>query len=141
MNLQEKIFFKKAVPNSEIYKYYQDADLFALAMRTDLESLPIPVLEAMASGKPIVASNISGYATVVSHGVDGLLTTPRNSEELAWAVEHLLGHEPLRQQFIQAGLHKAREYAWPRVAESVLEFYYELLDKQGIGLLRQRSRA
>ena len=76
---------------------------------------------------------------MVSNGVDGLLTTPRNSEELAWAVEHLLEHEPLRQQFNRAGLLKAREYAWPRVAESVLEFYDELLGKRGP--LRQKSRA
>ncbi|HEY6284152.1 MAG TPA: glycosyltransferase, partial [Ktedonobacteraceae bacterium] len=88
-----------------------------------------------------VASNISGYATVVSHGVDGILTTPRNSEELAIAIRHLLGHEPMRQQFINAGLHKAREYAWPRVAEDIMEFYCELLDDRNKGLLRQKSRA
>src|SRR5437899_2506541 len=75
------------------------------------ESLGIVLLEAMASGKPIVASNITGYATVVNNGIDGLLTTPRNSEELAWAIEHLLGHELLRQQFIHASLYKARQYA------------------------------
>jgi len=66
----------------------------------------IILLEAMASGTPVVASNISGYATVVNHGVDGLLTTPRNSAELSWAVRYLLEHESLRQQFTQAGLQK-----------------------------------
>jgi phosphatidylinositol alpha-mannosyltransferase len=95
----------------------------------------------MASGKPIVASNISGYATVVKNGIDGLLTTPRNSEELAWAIGHLLGHELLRQQIIHASLHKARQYAWSRVAESIMEFYFELLDERNRGLLRQKSRA
>jgi len=101
----------------------------------------IVLLEAMASGKPIVASNISGYATVVNPGVDGLLTTPRNSEELAWAIEYLLENEPLRQQFIRAGLQKAREYAWPRVAELVMDYYYELLDERGKGPLKQVSGA
>ncbi len=136
----QDVVFAGYVSDEDLPRYFASAHIFC-SPATGGESMGIVLLEAMASGKPIVASNISGYATVVSHGVDGLLTTPRNSEELAWAVEHLLGHEPLRQQFIQAGLHKAREYAWPRVAESVLEFYYELLDKQGIGLLRQRSRA
>ena len=95
----------------------------------------------MASGKPIIASNISGYATVVNHGTDGLLTTPRNSEELAIAIGHLLGNEQLRQKFINAGLYKARDYAWSRVSDSIMEFYYELLDNRNKGLLRQKSRA
>ncbi len=136
----QDVVFTGYVSDEDLPHYFASAHIFC-SPATGGESMGIVLLEAMASGKPIVASNISGYATVVSHGVDGLLTTPRNSEELAWAVEHLLGHEPLRQQFIQAGLHKAREYAWPRVAESVLEFYYELLDKRDKGSLRQRSRA
>jgi phosphatidylinositol alpha-mannosyltransferase len=136
----QDVVFTGYVSDEDLPHYFASAHIYC-SPATGGESMGIVLLEAMASGKPIVASNISGYATVVSHGVDGLLTTPRNSEELASAVEHLLGHEPLRQQFIHAGLHKAREYAWPRVAECVLEFYYELLDKQGKGLLRQRSRA
>jgi len=88
------------------------------------------LLEAMAAGKPIVASNISGYATVIHHGIDGLLTPPRDSKELANAVGHLLEYESLRQRFVQTGLQKAREYAWPHVAESVLEYYHELLEER-----------
>jgi phosphatidylinositol alpha-mannosyltransferase len=136
----QDVVFTGYVSDDNLPHYFASAQIFC-SPATGGESMGIVLLEAMASGKPIVASNISGYATVVSQGVDGLLTTPRNSEELAWAVEHLLEHEPLRQQFIQAGMHKAREYAWPRVAESVLEYYYELLDKRGKGPLRQRSRA
>jgi phosphatidylinositol alpha-mannosyltransferase len=136
----QDVVFAGYVSEEDLPHYFASAHIFC-SPATGGESMGIVLLEAMASGKPIVASNISGYATVVSHGVDGLLTTPRDSEELALAVEHLLEHEPLRQQFIQAGVHKAREYAWPRVTENVLEFYHELLDKRGRGPLRQRSRA
>jgi phosphatidyl-myo-inositol alpha-mannosyltransferase len=136
----QDVVFTGYVSDEDLPHYFASAHIFC-APATGGESMGIVLLEAMASGKPIVASNISGYATVVSHDVDGLLTTPRDSEELAWAIEQLLGHEPLRQQFIHAGLYKARDYAWPRVAENVLEFYNELLEKRGKGPLRQRSRA
>src|SRR5215472_11405020 len=136
----QDIVFTGYVSDSELPRYFASAHVFC-APATGGESLGIVLLEAMASGKPIVASNISGYATVINHGVDGLLTTPRNSEDLALAIRHLLGHELLRQQFINAGLHKARDYAWPHVAESIMEFYYELLEGRDKGILRQRSRA
>jgi phosphatidylinositol alpha-mannosyltransferase len=136
----QNVVFTGYVSDEDLPHYFASAHVFC-APATGGESMGIVLLEAMASGKPIVASNINGYATVVSNEVDGLLTTPRNSEELAWAIEQLLGHEQLRQQFIHAGLRKARDYAWPRVAESVLEFYYELLEKRGKGPLRQKSRA
>ncbi len=136
----QDVVFTGYVSDSELPRYFASAHIFC-SPATGGESQGIVLLEAMASGVPIVASNISGYATVVSHGIDGLLTTPRNSEELALAIGHLLGHEPLRQRFINAGLNKARDYAWPHVAESIIEFYYELLEERDKGLLRQRSRA
>jgi phosphatidylinositol alpha-mannosyltransferase len=134
------VVFSGYVSDSDLPNYFASAHIFC-SPATGGESLGIVLLEAMAAGKPIVASNISGYATVVSHGIDGLLTTPRSSEELAIAIGYLLEHEPVRQHFINAGLHKAREYAWPRVAESIMDFYCELLDDRNKGQLRQQSRA
>jgi phosphatidyl-myo-inositol alpha-mannosyltransferase len=136
----QDVVFTGYVSDEDLPRYFASAHVFC-SPATGGESMGIVLLEAMASGKPIVASNISGYATVVNPGVDGLLTTPRNSEELAWAIEYLLENEPLRQQFIRAGLQKAREYAWPRVAELVMDYYYELLDERGKGPLKQVSGA
>jgi phosphatidylinositol alpha-mannosyltransferase len=103
------------------------------APATGGESMGIVLLEAMASGTPVVATNIPGYATVVNSGVDGLLTTPRNSEELAGAVSSLLENESLRQRLIQTSLQKIHEYAWPQVARRILDYYYRLLDERQIG--------
>jgi phosphatidyl-myo-inositol alpha-mannosyltransferase len=129
----QDVVFSGYVSDSDLPRYFASAHIFC-SPATGGESLGIVLLEAMAAGKPIVASNISGYATVVSHGIDGLLTTPRNSDELAIAIGHLLGHEPLRQKFINAGLYKAHEYAWPRVAESIMDFYCELSDGRNKGI-------
>jgi len=136
----QDVVFTGYVSDEDLPRYFASAHVFC-SPATGGESMGIVLLEAMASGKPVVASNISGYATVVNPGVDGLLTTPRNSEELAWAIEYLLENEPLRQQFIRAGLQKAREYAWSRVAECVMDYYYELLDERGKGPLKQVSGA
>src|SRR5436305_5312346 len=93
----QDVVFSGYVSDSDLPRYFASAHIFC-SPATGGESLGIVLLEAMAAGKPIVASNISGYATVVSHGIDGLLTSPRNSEDLSIAIVHLLGHESFGQQ-------------------------------------------
>jgi len=136
----QDVVFTGYVSDEDLPRYFGSSHVFC-SPATGAESMGIILLEAMASGTPVVASNISGYATVISHGIDGILTTPRNSEELAWAVRYLLEHESLRQQFIQAGLQKARQYAWPHVAQRVMDYYWELLEESGNGSLKRVSRA
>ena len=136
----QDVIFTGYVSDEDKPRYFASAHVFC-SPATGGESMGVVLLEAMASGTPVVASNIGGYATVVSQGVDGLLMAPRNSEELAWAVKHLLEHEPLRQQFIHAGLEKASEYAWPSVAQRIMDYYYELLEEHDTAALKQISRA
>ncbi|MGH2478508.1 MAG: glycosyltransferase family 4 protein, partial [Ktedonobacteraceae bacterium] len=125
----QDVLFTGYVPNEDKARYFASADIFC-APATGGEGLGIVLLEAMAAGKPIVASNIGGYATVITPNVDGLLTPPRDSNKLAAAIGQLLKNEPLRQRFIQAGLQKADTYAWPNVSAQVLDYYYELLNEQ-----------
>ena len=125
----QDVIFTGYVSDEEKPRYFTSAQVFC-APAIGGESLGIVLLEAMASGTPIVASDIKGYATVVNQGVDGLLVAPRQSDELAGAICHLLENETLRQQFIRAGLVKARDYAWPHVARSVMDYYHELLEER-----------
>ncbi len=120
------VVFTGYVPAETLPGYFSSAHIFC-APATGGESLGIVLLEALASGVPIVATNIPGYATVVKSGTDGLLTAPRNSQELSRAILQLLDHEALRQRFISRGLLKARDYAWPRVAQRIAEYYVQLL--------------
>ena len=125
----QDVVFSGYVSDAELPRYFASADIFC-APAISGESMGIVLLEAMAAGKPIVASNIPGYATVVNSGSDGLLTPPRESWELANAVSYLLDNEPLRRRFIEAGLSKIHEYAWPYVARKILDYYYLLLDER-----------
>ncbi len=108
----QDVIFTGYVSDEDKQRYFASSHVFC-SPATGGESMGVVLLEAMASGTPVVASNINGYRTVVSSGIDGLLTTPRDSEELAWAIGQLLEYEPLRQKFIQVGRQKAYDYAWP----------------------------
>ncbi len=126
------VIFTGYVSDEEKLRYFASSHVFC-APATGGESMGIVLLESMASGTPVVASNIQGYSTVVTSGVDGLLTTPCDSEELARAVSSLLANEPLRQRLIHTGLQKVRNYAWSQVALRIMDYYHRLLDERQTG--------
>jgi phosphatidylinositol alpha-mannosyltransferase len=109
---------------------YATCDVFC-APSTGRESFGIVLLEAMASGKPVVATNIRGYAAVVRHGVDGLLVERKNPEALAIALVHVLADDALRDRFGQAGRLRAEDHSWPVVSKRVLETYERTRSRVG----------
>jgi phosphatidylinositol alpha-mannosyltransferase len=134
----QDVVFTGYISDAELPRYFASANVFC-APAISGESMGIVLLEAMAAGKPIVASNIPGYATVVNSGADGLLTPPRDSRELANAVGYLLDNEALRRRFVEAGLRKIHEYAWPYVARKILDYYYLLLDERDFSQRTSRT--
>ena len=120
------VVFTGFVSYDELPRYYKTADVFC-APATGRESFGIILLEAMAVGKPIVASNIEGYASVVTHGVDGLLVPPEDKERLAQTLISLLTDQSLRQEMGAKGRVKALEYSWEHIAQNVLDYYVMVL--------------
>jgi len=88
----------------------------------------------MAAGRPLVASNIEGYASVVTHGVEGLLVTPKDSHALADAVIELLANTDLRREMAENGRHRAEQFRWERVSQRVLSYYEQLQYESRAGL-------
>jgi phosphatidylinositol alpha-mannosyltransferase len=116
------VLFTGQATQEDLPRYYRSADIFC-APSTGGESQGIILLEAMASGRPVVASDIPGYRTVVEDGREGLLVRPRDPEALAQALRRLVGDSELRERMGAAGLRRADEYSWPKVAARVLEVY------------------
>ncbi len=130
MGLADNVVFVGFVPSTELPSYYRSADIFC-APATGGESFGIVLLEAMACGKPVVATNIGGYASVLAHGEEGLLVPPRDEESLARALLSLLENKALRQQMGAKGKIKAEKYSWTNVARQVMDYYTSILNSRG----------
>ncbi len=110
-------------------RYYKTCDVFC-APSTGFESFGIVLLEAMAVGKPIVASAISGYRGVLEDGEEGLLVEPENERALADAVVTLLRHPTLGREMGERGRRKAARYDWPIIAQQILDLYQQLISEK-----------
>lgn len=126
MNLTNNVIFTGFVHSDELPSYYRSADIFC-APATGGESFGIVLLEAMACGKPVVATNIQGYASVLAHGEEGLLVPPKDEKSLAHALLSLLHDKSLRLQMGNKGKTKAEKYSWPNIARQVMDYYNTLL--------------
>jgi len=122
------VIFVGGKPQNELPRYYKTADVFC-APATGLESFGIVLLEAMAAGKPVVATNIEGYNSVLTDGVEGRLVPPRDEEMLARTLVSLLTDESLRQGMAARARLKAMEYSWEHVAQRVLNHYTRILSE------------
>jgi len=124
----DDVFFCGYATYQDLPRYYKSADIVCFPA-TGRESFGIVLLEAMAVGKPVIASAITGYEYVLTHGIEGLTVPPRNVNKLAEAIISLLTDEPYRHQLAMRGRPKALEYDWEHVAERVLDFYMETLNR------------
>ncbi len=122
------VIFTGYASGDEIPRYYHSADIFC-APATGSESFGIVLLEAMAASKPVVASNILGYASVITEGVDGLLVKPRDAGALAQAINALIENKALRESLGAQGRKKAELHDWDRVARRVMDYYEQTLEK------------
>jgi phosphatidylinositol alpha-mannosyltransferase len=107
-------------------RYYATADIFC-SPATGQESFGIVLLEAMASGVPVVASDIPGYRTAVTPGREGFLVPPKNPEALAETLVALARDEVLRKTLGGHGREKALHYDWPLVIRKLEAIYCRVL--------------
>ncbi|MBL7183605.1 MAG: glycosyltransferase family 4 protein [Anaerolineae bacterium] len=117
------------VSEDDLPRYYRTCHVFC-APSTGFESFGIILLEAMAAGKPIVASDIDGYRGVLADGEEGLLVQPEDKRRLADALIRLLQDPAMRERMGRQGQATATDYAWQKVAQQILDYYQELLERK-----------
>jgi len=122
--------FVGRISEEDVPRYYRTCDVFC-APSTGFESFGIVLLEAMAAGKAIVATDIAGYRSVLEDGREGLLVPPEDEHALADAIVRLLRAPELRARMGENGRRKAAGYDWPIVARRVLDIYEQLLARNG----------
>lgn len=124
--VKDNIYSAGLITGEERPHYYASCDVFC-APSIGHESFGIVLLEAMATGKAVVASDISGYRTIIEDGKQGFLTQPRSPTDIADRLIKVLKDTKLAKAMGKAGREKALTYSWEKITQQVESFYNELL--------------
>ncbi|MFH0819672.1 MAG: glycosyltransferase family 4 protein [bacterium] len=128
LKIGDKIIFAGGVANQDLPDYYNLADAVVLPSIDRSEAFGLVLLEAMACGKPVIASNLPGVRTLVEVGVNGFLCQPNNHNDLAEKLLKILSEKELANFFGQAGRKKVEEiYNWEKVGKKLEEAYLKII--------------
>jgi glycosyltransferase involved in cell wall biosynthesis len=121
--LERHVSFCGYLSDEELASWYRRA--WIVAYPTDMEGFGFPILEAFASGTPVVATRAGSVAEVA--GDAALLVAPGDVDELTNAIERLLADSQLRDSLRAAGLRRATGFSWDEVARKTMDVYREAL--------------
>lgn len=128
--VSDRVVFAGPVLDVDLPKYYAVADVFVLPSVSRLEAFGIVALEAMASGIPVVVSNIPGVREVVTHGLEGLLADPMDPGDIARKVNLILEDHDLAEAMGRRGRRKVvNEFSLERVTDTIESLYENVLEE------------
>ena len=125
LQLEKNVIFKGKIPNEEIPKYMLSADVFVLPSLS--EGFPNVILEAMASGLPVVCSNVGGLKEIIKDGENGLFAKSKNVDELGDKIITILNDDELRKKMANNNLSDVKNYSWEYVVDRIEQLYSELI--------------
>jgi glycosyltransferase involved in cell wall biosynthesis len=120
------IRFLGRVPPDEMPRHYAEADIYLQTPAVD--NMPLSVLEAYASGLPVVSTAAGGVGTILADGVHGLLAPLDDDAAIAAAVERLLGEPGLGARLAAAALRETDAFVWDAVRDRWAAVYERLAD-------------
>jgi glycosyltransferase involved in cell wall biosynthesis len=121
LGMEESVQFPGRIENADIAKLYAAAD--CLINPSTVDNMPISVLEAFASGVPVVSTDAGGIPDIVDHGRSGLLVPIGDGIRMAQEVVRVLRTPTLARSLVCAGRAEAERYEWPRVRDQWLHAY------------------
>jgi glycosyltransferase involved in cell wall biosynthesis len=125
--LGSKVQITGYLPREDLVSLYAGAALFVYPSL--YEGFGMPLLEAMASGVPIVAARTSSIPEVIGNA--GILVDPLNISEMGEAVRRVLTDRSVSSSLREKGMARAREFTWDRAARETLRIYQEVIDRVG----------
>ncbi|HEV3474244.1 MAG TPA: glycosyltransferase family 4 protein [Actinomycetota bacterium] len=129
VDARSRVVMLGSVPHDKLPPYHAASELFC-APAIGRESFGIVLVEAMAAGLPVVASDIPGYREVVRDGIEGILVPPRNPAALAEAIGRLLDDPGTAKQLGAAGRERAQRFSWHTVAGELEDLYREVVGER-----------
>ncbi|MGD0423867.1 MAG: glycosyltransferase family 4 protein [Candidatus Bathyarchaeia archaeon] len=127
LGIQQHVIFAGPVERDELPFYYAASDVVAVPSIS--EGFPIVVLEALASGRPVVASRVGGIPEAVQTGTTGILFEPGNVDQLTRALVHLLSDSSLRSKMSREARKVAElRYDWKKVALQYLAEFKSVMN-------------
>ena len=136
---QDRVRFHGRLPQAEVATLLREADVYC-APSFGPETASVALLEAMASGAAVVASQIGGFDEVVQNEANGLLVPARDVRGLAVALTRLLGDAGLRRRLSAGALRSSRRYGWERVTGEIEDVYEEVARRRRDPLPRRRRQ-
>jgi glycosyltransferase involved in cell wall biosynthesis len=119
--LRERVNVVPFVKREDIAAVYAEHDIFVFPSL--VEGMPLTLLEAMATGMPVITTNTCGMADVVENEINGLLVPAADAEKLAEGIERLCRSTELRKRLGLAGQETMRRYTWERVTRQMEEVF------------------
>jgi glycosyltransferase involved in cell wall biosynthesis len=129
LNIESAVVFTGRIENEQMAELYRSADVMLNPSLAD--NMPISVLEALASGVPVVSTRVGGVPHLVQHGKTALLVLPGDVDAMAQAVIRVLEDPDLADRLVTAGLGEIQQYTWPRVQEKLQSVYTDALTENG----------
>jgi len=124
--LRGRVMMLGSLDHAQVPSLLAGADV-AVAAATGQESFGIAVIEAMAAGVPVVATDIEGYRQVATAGVDALLVPPGDADALAAAIGRVLDDDDAASRLTDAGRRRAASFDWSVVADRIEGVYRSVL--------------
>ena len=125
--IEKHVVFHGWVDQSKLSSYYKSADICVFPSRH--EGFGLVVLEAMASGIPVIASDIPSFQEIISDGYDGKLFKSEDADDLSKEIIALYQDPHLRKKLSRNAFEKAKRYSWENIADKYISLYKCLCDE------------
>jgi glycosyltransferase involved in cell wall biosynthesis len=113
------------VDDEELPVLYSSAE--ALIYPTLYEGFGLPILEAMASGTPVITSNVSSMPEIA--GDAAIVVNPASEEEIKKSIKKVLDDKEMQKELVTKGLKRAKEFTWEKAANETMKVYQKLMKK------------